>query len=83
MEFLVAAALACLSICIIKLKINADNKEATISLLKLDKQLERNRAVYWFRRFMLKNYPDLYDKLPSYKEMIESDKIMEEYFYEV
>lgn len=57
------------------------NGRKAIQILKLEKSLERNKAVYWFRMYWSKKDPDFYKSLPPYKEMLEgSMPITEEYF---
>jgi hypothetical protein len=44
-----------------------------LKIKEVEKSIERNKAVFWFRHCCLKLRPDLYEKLPSYSEMLESD----------
>lgn len=51
----------------------------------IDKKIKRNREVYIFRLWVIENRMDLYDRLPSYDEMLEDGKALalESYFPEL
>lgn len=38
------------------------------------KRLRRNDEVYKFRAFIIDHYPDYYELLPDYRDMVEEDK---------
>ncbi len=44
-----------------------------IYILKCEKNIERNQAVYWYRKFVFKIHPEDYLSLPSYDDMLNGD----------
>jgi len=48
-----------------------------LAIMECKKNIERGRAVYWYRSYVYKVHPEKYKELPSYKEMAESDKEFE------
>ena len=50
-----------------------------INLLKVEKEMERNCAVFTLRLMLCRFYPKKYSELPTYKEMMESNKNLREY----
>lgn len=53
----------------------------TVKILRIEKEIERNAAVYWFRHYQLKMNPEAYEKLPTYSEMLNDVKPINEEGY--
>ena len=50
-------------------------------LKKSRKLLKRNKKLLPFRMSILMNHPGIYDKLPTYEEMLYSDKPLEDEYW--